>query len=91
MKQNKEFEFLDTDEHEMFSDLALCSALQFLGFPVVAINRDPKECPKVGFVFKKNKELDDAVSQFWNGSLSVEPKGYWNASRELKSRIHGTR
>lgn len=88
---NNNFEYLDTDKHTLFSDLALCSVLHYLSFPIVAIDRDPKEYPKVSFVFKKSKKLDDAVNQFWNGSLSVEPKGYWNASRELKSRIHGTR
>ena len=88
MKLKNDMKHLPVEEYEEFSDLALCSALQYLGFPIVAINRDPKERPRVGFVFKKSKELTDTVNQFWSGVLLVEPKGFWNASRELKSRIH---
>ncbi|MEK7519711.1 MAG: hypothetical protein AAB581_00490 [Patescibacteria group bacterium] len=91
MKQKDDFKYLPSEEHEEFYDLALCSALQYLEFPIVAINRDPKEHPRVGFVFKKSEKLSNAVSQFWSGALSVEPKGFWNARRELKSRIHTTR
>lgn len=85
MKTN--YSYLHTDNHLEVSDLGLVSALQYLGFTVVAINRDPKEHPKVAFVFAKSKELESAVSRYWEGLLLVEPKLYWNIARELKSRI----
>lgn len=83
----KNYTYLHTDKYTEIGDLNLSSVLQYLGFPVVAINRDPKEHPKVGFVFEKSPELEDAVSRYWQGLLLVEPKSYWNIARELKSRV----
>jgi len=85
-----DYEYIDFKEF-IVSDLALASCLLHLGFAVIALDRDPKDYPKVGFVFKKSIELDNVVIQFWNGSLLVEPKGFWDASRGLKSRIHSDR
>lgn len=78
---------LSTDKYTEVNDLNLSSTLQYLGFSIVTINRDPKEHPKVGFVFEKTKELEDAISRYWQGLLLVEPKSYWNIARELKSRV----
>jgi hypothetical protein len=86
MKKN-DLEYLDSEKYVEFSDLALCSVLQYLDFPIVATNRDPKDFPKVKFVFRKSNKLDTTVDQYWSGELLVEPKGFWNVSRELKSRI----
>ena len=83
----KDFEYLENESCIELSDLALVSALYFLKFPIVAFNRNPKEYPKVGFIFKRNKKIESTINSFWDGSLSVEPKGYWNAIRDLKSRI----
>ena len=84
---DEDLEYLDIENHIEFSDFGLCSVLQYLGFPIVATNRDPKDFPKVRFVFKKSNKLDATVNQYWSGELLVEPKGFWNVSRELKSRI----
>ena len=82
-----DYKYLQTNQHVEVSDLALASSIQYLGFPVIAINRDPKEHPKVTFVFEKSDELSNVIYRFWEGLLLVEPKAYWNISRELKSRI----
>lgn len=82
-----DFTYLNSEEHIEISDLALVSALQCLGFSIVAFNHDPKEFPKVGMVFKKTEELEQAVQNYWNGTLLLEPKNYWNSIREIKSRI----
>jgi hypothetical protein len=82
-----DYKYLQTNQHIEVSDLALASSIQYLGFPVIAINRDPKEHPKVSFVFEKSDELNSAIYRFWEGLLLVEPKAYWNTARELKSRI----
>ncbi|MCX6722672.1 MAG: DUF5659 domain-containing protein [Candidatus Staskawiczbacteria bacterium] len=83
----KDFEYLNSEDHIEISDLALVSALQCLGFSIVAFNHDPKDLPKVKMILKKSKELEEAVKNFFDGSLLVEPKSYWNAIREIKSRI----
>ena len=85
MKPN--YTYLQTDKYTEVGDLSLASVIQYLGFPVVATNRDPKEHPKVTFVFTKSPELDNAISRYWEGLLLVEPKLYWNIARELKTRI----
>ena len=82
-----EFEYLNTENNIAFSDMSLVSCLVALEFPVIAFDRDPKEYPKVKMVFKKTKELDEAINSFWDGSLRIEPKTYWNAIREMKSRV----
>lgn len=82
-----DYKYLHDGKYLEISDLALASSVQYLGFPVIAINRDPKEHPKVTFIFEKSDELNNAVYRFWEGLLLVEPKTYWNVTRELKSRI----
>ena len=69
------------------TDLALASSIQYLEFPIIAINRDPKQFPKASFIFEKSDELNDAIYRYWEGLLLVEPKSFWNTARELKSRI----
>ncbi len=82
-----ELEYLDVENHISLSDMSLVSCLVALEFPVIAFNRDPKDYPKVKMIFKKTKELEETINNFWNGSLRIEPKTYWNAIREMKSRV----
>ena len=82
-----EFENLNTEEHISLSEMSLISCLVALEFPVVAFDRDPKEYPKVKIIFKKTKELEETINNFWNGTLRIDPKTYWNAIREMKSRV----
>ena len=86
---NQDYTYLHTNRYIEVADLGLASTLQYLGFSIVAINKDPKEYPKANFVFEKTEELDNAISRYWQGLLLVEPKVYWNTTRELKSRIRG--
>jgi len=86
-----DIEYLGSEKHMVITDLALASAMQSLGFTIVALERDPKDYPKVGFVFKRCKKFNDAVNLFWSGSLLVDPKGFWDISRGLKSRIYSVR
>ena len=82
-----DYTYLPNNNHIEVSDLALASSIQYLGFPVIAINRDPKEHPKVSFVFEKSDELNNTIYRYWEGLLLVDPKTYWNIARELKGRI----
>ena len=82
-----DYKYLHNEKYTEVSDLALASAIQYLGFTVIALNRDPKEHPKVSFVFERSNELNNAIHRYWEGLLLIEPKTYWNIARELKSRI----
>ncbi|OGK31103.1 hypothetical protein A3F29_03895 [Candidatus Roizmanbacteria bacterium RIFCSPHIGHO2_12_FULL_33_9] len=89
MKQKNDFENLTPKKHIEISDLSLVSVLAgCLGFSILEIKADPNEYPKVKFVFERSEKLEETITKFWNGSLLVEPKNYWSAIRELKSRIH---
>jgi hypothetical protein len=83
----KDFEYIDTEDQVSYFDMNLSGSLMVLGFPIIAFDRNPKEFPKVGMVFKKTKELEQAVQNYWDGTLLLEPKAFWNAIREIKSRI----
>ena len=87
MRNNNDFEYLDVEDQVSYFDMNLSGSLVVLGFPIIAFDRNQKEFPKVGMVFKKTKELEQAVQDYWNGTLLLEPKAFWNAIREIKSRI----
>jgi len=84
---NQDIELLTLKEHIELADLCLVSCLVASGFPVLAFNKDPKEYPKIGMIFKKTTKLEETISRFWAGSLLIEPKLYWQTIRELKSRM----
>lgn len=76
------------EDYIEISDFSLVSVLVgCLGFPIVKMKEDLNERSKVIFVFLKTKEMEQAIDEFWAGSLRVEPKSYWSAIREIKSRI----
>ena len=81
------FEYINVEDQISLSDMSLVSCLVALEFPVVTFDRDPKEYPKVRMIFRKTEKLEKTINDFWNGSLRVEPKVYWNAIREMKSRV----
>lgn len=83
----KDFKYLDVEDQVSYFDMNLSGSLVVLGFPIIAFDRNAKEFPKVGMVFKKTKELEQAVQNYWDGTLLLEPKAFWNAIREIKSRI----
>jgi len=70
-----------------FTDFPLAVTLICLGSKLVTLNEDTKTIDRVNFVFEKNPEVEKIVAAYWAGSLLVEPKQFWNVSRELKSRI----
>lgn len=77
-------------ESEIFStqELSLSAALVAWGFPLDCVDKiNPSG--KATFIFLRSKELDQAVQAFWNNSSTVNPKFYFNALKEVKSRLYG--
>ena len=70
------------------SELSLAAALLTLGF-VPNVKKSNNQ--KVIFSFEQTQELEKAINDFWNNNLELNPKLYWNAVRELKSRIQLSR
>lgn len=69
-------------------DLGLASALVHVGFVLMELDRSNGR--KVEFIFEKTPELEDAVSRFWSGKLSVDAQGYFEAIRSVKNRIYSS-
>lgn len=74
-------------KHFSSSELALCSALVCLEFPLDSLDKTNPQ--RTIFKFKRSKELDLAVTNFWQRKLLVEPLAFFEAQRYLKSRIYG--
>ncbi len=75
-------------ESELFrtQELSLASALVSWNFPLEAVDKSNPN--KAIFIFLRTPELDGAIQAFWSNTGKVLPKVYFNALREIKSRIH---
>ena len=65
-------------------DLQIASILVTSGFNIVKLERSGKIC---FFIFKNTFDLKNALIDYWNGALRVDPKLLFIAYRELKNRI----
>lgn len=75
-----------TDTHIFkCKDLALAGTL-YLWFPLLDL--DISNVKQVYFCFQDSKDLRDTVNSYWNGSLLIEPKSYFQSIKLLKSRIY---
>lgn len=78
---------LDYNRSSFFqtTDIGLATTLLIQGVHVDHTdNSNPK---RVVFFFEQSDKLADNLKKYWEGSLLVEPKTYWNTIRELKGRI----
>lgn len=87
MKTKEDYQLLNDDERISFSEFPLAITLICLGFKLVALNKDPKTPERIDFIFDKNDAVEKSIASYWEGNLLVEPKAFWNISRELKSRM----
>lgn len=76
------------NENDLFrtTDLSLAAAIS-MGLPLEAMDRSKPE--KVIFYFKREKNLDEVVQGFWDKTLKIEPRTYYEAIKALKYRIYG--
>lgn len=80
---------LDYDkEYFETSELSLAATLICFGYSLDSLNKiNPS---KVIFIFKRNKNIDQIVQDFWRRKkILVDPLSYSEATRYLKSRIYG--
>jgi len=68
------------------SDLSLATTLMTDGFNLAELNRDDPR--RVGFVFEDSNDLKEAIKQYWNNELLVEPQAYFNNMKQLKNRMY---
>lgn len=75
-------------DFERLSDLGLVTVVS-LFVPIEAIDRDPKDAPRVFFLFKKTPELARLIEAYWSGQLTIEPQQLLSQVKKIKARIHG--
>lgn len=79
---------LKTSDIFVTQELSLSAALVTWGFPLDSIDKTSSSA-KATFIFLRSKELDGAIQAFWNNTATVFPKQYFNALKEVKSRLYG--
>lgn len=67
-------------------DLGLAAALASSGFEVWNTDRD--ESGRAFFVFLHSADLDRAVKHYWDDTLNVKARKYFDNTKMLKSRIY---
>jgi len=68
------------------NDLALCAALLCSGLSIIDI--DKTNLKRVFFLFEKNRKNEIVIDKYWKHELLVDPINYFNALKELKTRIY---
>lgn len=77
-----------TAENEVFatSDFPLAVTLA-VWFPVLAIDRsDPR---RARFEFRRSAELEEAIDEFHQDVIRIEPKSFYLSMKALKGRLYG--
>jgi hypothetical protein len=68
------------------TDIGLVSSAVINQFEILSINRDPKYAPRVSFLFKKTKKLEELIEKYFKGELLVDSKTFLTTLRDIKSR-----
>jgi hypothetical protein len=67
------------------SDLSLACTLS-LWFPIEKIEKGSSR--KATFVFTDTAQLKDLVERYWRGQVKVEPQGFFNQLKTIKTRLY---
>lgn len=78
-------QFLAENDFYKTSDLALAAVIS-LSIPLEAIDRAGGQ--KAQFIFCRTNDLDEIISQYWRGEIRVEPRQFFNAIRDIKTRLY---
>jgi len=68
------------------SEFPLAIALHYFGFHIEGIDKTNPKRSK--FIFPHTAELDECAELYWKKALTVEPQAFFNASKDLKSRLY---
>ncbi len=68
------------------ADFALAAALVADGFGLATLNR--RNSRRALFVFERTQNLNEAVEKYWNNTLSVKPRTYFDSIKHLKARLY---
>lgn len=69
------------------SNIVLATTLTYFGHPVVRI---VNESQRGIFYFEDTEGLEQCLTSFWAGVLTVEPQAFYNQVKSLKARASET-
>ncbi len=68
-------------------NMGLAITLMSVGFALMALEEAGGR--RKEFIFLDAPGLQDTIAKFWAKELLIEPQGFINNERELKSRLYG--
>lgn len=80
---------LPSEDHKKYyqcTDIEIASTLVTQGYTLISIVKISQT--KAGFMFKKERGIEDVVNGFWTNQVKVSPLEFANARKNLKSRIY---
>lgn len=83
----KENENPNVQKQVNISEFPILVCLTILDFKIIRFNNDPRNLGRIEGVFEETEKLNEVINDYWNGDLLIDPKKFWSASRELKSRL----
>ena len=89
MSQELSYQPLYEDQDKYWStyDLGVCFSLISLHFPILQIDRE-KHPRKVRFIFKRNKQLEQAVEDYFADRLSFNPRTLLDNQKMIKNMLY---
>lgn len=79
------------EESINITEFPLAVSIMCLGYQLGGIEPNKNDSQRLEFIFEKNEATERIIAGYWNGNLLVEPKQFWNITRELKSRIRNAK
>lgn len=79
-------EILNEKDFLATTDLCLASAASCYGYTIEAVDKTTPN--KATFLIRRDSQLDELVRQYFAHQLKVEPMVFFNAIKELKTRLY---
>lgn len=76
----------NSDNHYITTHLDLSSALLTVGHDLTDIDKEDPNRAK--FIFARNKNLDQAVEDYWPNELIVNARAFSDNQKMLKNRLY---
>lgn len=81
-------QYLNENDYFHTSEFYLVAFLRFINYPIEATEKDSDG--RITFIIPRDGDLDNAIQQYWSKEASVDPLGFGNAIKEVKSWIHSS-
>jgi hypothetical protein len=79
-------EILKENDFFKTSDISLSSTLCCCGYQIEAIDRNNPS--KAIFWIRRDDQLDDLIKLYFTHQLKIDPIGFFNCLKEIKTRIY---